>query len=103
MNEWDSTEVYKFLKGYYWPERKIGDVGSGEGERGGGATTLHNNGKHVHGEMSIEGEPLSPCGFYCTIMPFVIMICYFVKQYVSNKKGMYSMALHFRTKKNKFF
>ena len=72
-------------------------------KRSGGATTLHNNGKHVHDEMSIEGKPLSPCGFYRTIMSFVIMICYFVKQYVSNNRGMYSMALHFRTKKNKFF
>jgi len=88
MNEFDSFEVYTFLKGHYWPSSNLPWQSNGRG-------------KQIHGEMSIEGEPLSTFGFYCTLAPFVIMICIFVKHFGLNR--FWLSLFPSQTSKNKSF
>ena len=95
MNDWDSAEVYNFLKGFYWPaaEQKI--------RSGSTTTTTIGGSKHMHGEMSIEGQPLSRVGLIYVIVPFFLMLlCMFLKQNYLNKVGLYFKKSRMNRKNN---
>ncbi len=78
MSQWDSAEVYRFLKGHYWPYEKDAVM----------------NIKEMHGNMAIEGEPLSKSGLVCIMMPFIVIGCLLLRQFITKRINV---------RKNKYF
>jgi hypothetical protein len=84
MNNWDSIEVYRFLKERYWPGGVLG-VSSSSSSSTLLSSSLSFHAKKIHSDMSMEGQPISRFGLYCTITPFVVIAFMFVKQYFFNR------------------
>ena len=86
MSQWDSVEVYRFLKGHYWPYDSSSKM----------------NIKSMHGDMAMEGQPLSKFGLGCIMLPFVVLGCIISRQFITNsRRNIFSLFQSLR--KNKSF
>jgi len=123
MTEWDSFEVYKFLKDRYWPPSE--DLGGGNGLsslsssslsygrtsklnglRKAENSNLNENGSN-NDNVALVGKPISNFGLFLTVTPFIVITCMFLRRYLLDRGVTSSAFLRRKSRlcidKNKFF
>ncbi len=91
MTEWDSVEVYNFLKDHYWPPSEVRGGRARTAKLYGRREVQDNNSNNMN--MALVGKPISKFGLYLTATPLIVVACMFLRRYLLNKGGLSSFVL----------